>query len=88
MRLVLVADLAAAGASSRLGGSFSTSQGAPQRGQKRASTVVGLLQARQIATVVTFLVWIYASSVIFLFGVEFSAAWVRLQGVSRARLYS
>ena len=39
-----------------------------------------------IATAVTFLVWVYASAVIFLFGVEFSAAWVRLQGASRTRL--
>ena len=40
-----------------------------------------------IATVVTFLLWIYVSAVIFLFGVEFSAAWVRLQGERRATLY-
>ena len=36
-----------------------------------------------IGTVVAFLVWVYVSSVIFLFGVEYSAAWVRLQGVTR-----
>ncbi len=41
-----------------------------------------------IATVVTFLLWIYVSAVIFLLGVEFSAAWVRLQGARRATLYS
>ena len=32
-----------------------------------------------IATVVTFLFWVYISAAIFLYGVEFSAAWVRLQ---------
>ena len=32
-----------------------------------------------ISTVVTFLFWIYVSAVIFLYGVEFSAAWVRLR---------
>lgn len=32
-----------------------------------------------IATVVTFLFWVYVSAVIFLYGVEFSAAWLRLQ---------
>lgn len=32
-----------------------------------------------IATVVSFLFWVYISAVIFLYGVEFSAAWVRLQ---------
>ena len=32
-----------------------------------------------IATVVTFLFWFYISAVIFLYGVEFSAAWVRLR---------
>ena len=41
-----------------------------------------------IATVVTFLLWIYVSAVIFLFGVEFSAAWARVQGERRATLYS
>ena len=40
-----------------------------------------------IATVVTFLLWIYVSAVIFLLGVEFSAAWVRLQGARLATLY-
>ena len=30
-----------------------------------------------IATVVTFLFWVYTSAVIFLFGVEFTAAWIR-----------
>ena len=37
-----------------------------------------------IATVVTFLFWVYTSAVIFLYGVEFTAAWVRL----RARGYA
>ena len=32
-----------------------------------------------IATVVTFLFWVYISAVIFLYGVELSAAWVRLK---------
>ena len=32
-----------------------------------------------IATVVTFLFWVYISAVIFLYGVEFSAAWVRVR---------
>jgi membrane protein len=32
-----------------------------------------------IATVVTFLFWVYISAVIFLYGVEFSAAWARLR---------
>ena len=32
-----------------------------------------------IATIVTFLFWVYISAVIFLYGVEFSVAWVRLQ---------
>ena len=42
-----------------------------------------------IATVVTFLFWVYISAVIFLYGVEFSAAWVRLQRrVPGASLYS
>jgi len=36
-----------------------------------------------IATVVTFLFWVYISAVIFLYGVEFSAAWARLRN-SRA----
>lgn len=31
-----------------------------------------------IATVVTFLFWVYISAAIFLYGVEFTAAWVRL----------
>ena len=30
-----------------------------------------------IATVVTFLFWVYTSAVIFLFGVEFTAEWIR-----------
>lgn len=30
-----------------------------------------------LATVVTFLVWVYVSAVVFLYGVEFTAAWVR-----------
>ena len=42
-----------------------------------------------IATVVTFLFWVYISAVIFLYGVEFSAAWVRLQRrAPGASLYS
>lgn len=42
-----------------------------------------------IATVVTFLFWVYISAVIFLHGVEFSATWVRLQRrVPGASLYS
>ena len=32
-----------------------------------------------IATVVTFLFWVYISAAIFLYGVEFTAAWVRLR---------
>ena len=37
-----------------------------------------------IAAVVTFLIWVYISAAIFLYGVEFTAAWVRL----REREYS
>ena len=37
-----------------------------------------------IATVVTFLFWVYVSAVIFLYGVEFSAAWVRLRRIRTA----
>ena len=32
---------------------------------------------RSIATVVTFLFWVFISAVIFIYGVEFTAAWVR-----------
>ena len=49
--------------------------------------VANLTVHGSIATVVTFLLWIYVSAVIFLFGVEFSAAWVRLQGERRVTLY-
>ena len=49
--------------------------------------VANLTVHGSIATVVTFLLWIYVSAVIFLLGVEFSAAWVRLQGARRATLY-
>lgn len=37
-----------------------------------------------LATVVTFMVWVYVSAVVFLYGVEFTAAWVRV----RAKGYS
>ena len=41
-----------------------------------------------LATVITFLIWVYVSAVIFLFGVEFSAAWARLSQRIEPALYS
>ena len=36
-----------------------------------------------VATVVTFLFWVFISAVIFIYGVEFTAAWVRTESETR-----